>query len=307
MRHVQEKRRRQCYSQLWIYHCEEASQPPAFRGRGQEMKLYHYTTFPGALGILGSRSMWASCIHFLNDKEEFRHGIILASGIAESLIETQGPNGKRLLEKIIQILPALARNFVCVASFAEDGDLLSQWRGYAVPGGVSLGFQKSALEAAAELHGFKLLKCIYGDRDKVDLITDYLNMFLQNIETLENAESKDIWNLAEGWVAAFHVYASSFKDQSFAEENEWRLISDPIPIDHSQVAVRPGPGLPIPYFDLPLQQATVDRQIDLGLDSIVIGPHREQELAENALRIAAATKNIRVEKFTRSAIPYRSV
>ncbi|MBB4568203.1 DUF2971 domain-containing protein [Rhizobium leucaenae] len=270
------------------------------------MKLYHYTTFSGALGILGSKSLWASCIHFLNDKEEFRHGIALASEIAEGRINTQGLNGKRLLGSIEKILHTVRRNFVCVASFAENGDLLSQWRGYAALGGVSLGFHKSALEAAGQRTHFKLLKCVYDDSDKIKIINNYLEPFLFELEEQQFSD-ENIWHLAEGWVAGFHVYASSFKDKSFAEENEWRLISDPTTIDHDKVRVRSGPGFPIPYFDLPLQQSLVEGQTDLGLDSIMIGPHSEQELAETAFSIAAVTKKIRVETFTRSSIPYRSV
>lgn len=271
------------------------------------MKLYHYTTFSGALGILSSRSIWASCIHFLNDKEEFRHGITLASGIATSLVHMQGPNGKRMLQQIVQMLPGLEGRFLCVASFAQDGDLLSQWRGYSAPGGVSLGFQKSALEAAATEEGFSLRRCIYKNADKIKIITDYLNGFLEHVESPQYDTDRAIWRLADAWILGFLYYASCFKDQSFAEEKEWRLVSNIIPENHVGVAVRPGPSLPIPYFNLPFQKATVNGLFDLGLVSIMIGPHRDQELAQRAFDIAAATNKIRVAAATRSSIPYRSV
>src|SRR5512133_1541887 len=35
--------------------------------------LYHYTTFSGLLGIVGSRSLWASDIRYMNDSAELKH------------------------------------------------------------------------------------------------------------------------------------------------------------------------------------------------------------------------------------------
>jgi hypothetical protein len=205
------------------------------------------------------------------------------------------------------MLPGLQTQFLCIASFSTDGDLLSQWRGYAATGGVSLSFHKSALEAAAKQEGFTLQQCVYDTLEKIKLITDYLNMMLKDIENPSNASDAAIWTLAEGWVFAFQIYASSFKHNSFVEENEWRLVSGIIAEYGARVAVRPGPGLPIPYFDLPLQQAVVRGQADIGLDAIMVGPHRDQELAMKAFDIAAATNNVRVAPAIRSSIPYRSV
>jgi hypothetical protein len=240
------------------------------------------------------------------------NGIGLASGVAEQLAPSQGPNGKRFLEKVVQLLGILQRNFVCVASFTEESDLLSQWRGYSGSGGVALGFDDDTLRAAVEPHNFSLTPCIYDDREKIRLIT---HMLLQTLRSLEGQELRhtQVWDLAEGWVVDFDLYASTFKHHSFAEEKEWRLTSGSISADLPQVAVRPGVGLPIPYFKLPLANQELERDKvlwrdrDIGLRSITIGPHREQELAENAMRIAAGTAKVRVESFRRSLIPYRSV
>ena len=35
--------------------------------------LYHYTTFTGLLGIVRSRSLWASDVRYMNDSAELRH------------------------------------------------------------------------------------------------------------------------------------------------------------------------------------------------------------------------------------------
>ena len=37
--------------------------------------LYHYTSPAGLLGIVKSRSLWASGIHYLNDSSEYRHAV----------------------------------------------------------------------------------------------------------------------------------------------------------------------------------------------------------------------------------------
>jgi hypothetical protein len=93
--------------------------------------LFHYTTIAGLMGIIESKSLWASQIQYLNDSLEFNPAI----DIARKNIENPSWIGKS--EDYEFLLPKMANDLgfaedlkICVCSFSEEGDLLSQWRAY---------------------------------------------------------------------------------------------------------------------------------------------------------------------------------
>lgn len=57
-------------------------------------RLYHYTSIDGLKGILDSRCLWASQIHFLNDTKEFNYSfdilMELISGLKANLQRKRG-------------------------------------------------------------------------------------------------------------------------------------------------------------------------------------------------------------------------
>jgi hypothetical protein len=119
--------------------------------------LYHYTTQTGLLGIIGRKQIWATHTQYLNDSREFSHALQVvrdeleayrSSHQAEVDMENIAIHGTplpfelgshhgnvdRILEGMIQNVDTSARCEsinVCVASFSENGDSLSQWRAYA--------------------------------------------------------------------------------------------------------------------------------------------------------------------------------
>lgn len=59
------------------------------------------------------------------------------------------------LQALANIAGNVAQANVCVASFTEEGDLLSQWRGYCTPGdGLSIGLPSACLAASAHAAGW---------------------------------------------------------------------------------------------------------------------------------------------------------
>jgi hypothetical protein len=50
--------------------------------------LYHYTTFSGLLGIVKSRTLWASDIRYMNDSAELRHTANLIAAEARERIDS---------------------------------------------------------------------------------------------------------------------------------------------------------------------------------------------------------------------------
>src|ERR1700730_9126099 len=93
--------------------------------------LYHYTTQTGLLGILESKSIWASEIRFLNDATEFRTALeAVGAELSKQLTELDSGEGDARGEVIFRELTALEEADVFVLSLTEKGDDLSQWRAH---------------------------------------------------------------------------------------------------------------------------------------------------------------------------------
>src|SRR5215216_3035907 len=104
--------------------------------------IYHYTTIPGLIGIVTHCELWASDCQFLNDGSELSYARDIFFAELQKLgtprIEEEGyvPPGRSL------------QNFrMFITCFCEDGDLLSQWRGYGADQGYALGFDTETLQA----------------------------------------------------------------------------------------------------------------------------------------------------------------
>jgi hypothetical protein len=94
--------------------------------------LYLYTTQNGFLGIIQSRTIWATDMRYLNDKREYLVALELLMDRVSKLEESSQAESppSNFLAKVHQRLANIWGWPFFVASFSEDGDLLSQWRGY---------------------------------------------------------------------------------------------------------------------------------------------------------------------------------
>ena len=93
--------------------------------------LFHYSSIAGLKGITDDKGLFASDIHYFNDAAELRHFMdLLHADIARRLeYSTQHQNVLRQFRDwTSDRLPD--GNMVFVTSFTENGNLLSQWRGY---------------------------------------------------------------------------------------------------------------------------------------------------------------------------------
>jgi len=122
--------------------------------------LYHYTTQKGLLGIVKDKEIFATHNQYLNDRREFVHAV----NLCREEIEQRRKNFKghsSVAEYLEGLNNLLALPFeginVCVCSFSENGDLLSQWRAYSAGGaGFSIGFSGTFLRAAVETNKWYL-------------------------------------------------------------------------------------------------------------------------------------------------------
>ena len=190
--------------------------------------------------------------------------------------------------RVASLIDFFEQGYVYTASFAEDDDLLSQWRGYGAGGGVCLGFVVSDLQRVAERAGFRLVKCIYEQSQKTPLDDERVEEFANQI------------------VTRYQQLACAFKDPSFREECEWRIISKFVPLDHQSVRVRGMATMLVPYFEVDLDLGNdSEGRTNLGFETVIAGPSLQKERILQAASIA--TRHLSVEASRPSDIPYRSL
>ena len=115
-------------------------------------------------------------------------------------------------------------------------------------------------------------------------------------------EGEDVNAIFQSIEADLMIICALLKHQSFAEEQEWRLISPTFTSTASApIAFREGKAMLVPYylFDLELDGL-------IKLDHVFVGPTPNAALSINALMHYLTNKNARPEKgISDSEIPYR--
>jgi hypothetical protein len=229
--------------------------------------LYHYTSLDGFAGIVRRQAIWASSIRHLSDSSEFRYTLDLVEN--EILVMPRGASGSygRSLDPYREAFTGMRDGTVYVASFSSKRDLLSQWRAYGAPGStVAVGFQKSALQAAAMASGYTLVPCLYARSHQLHTLRAAFKAAVVAGETTGPFQ----------FAAAVLRIAPTLKHPSFREESEWRLIS-PRPAS-GDLCFRSSGALLVPYRIVPLK---VDGR--LPLKEVVLGPNAHS--AENVFSI----------------------
>lgn len=287
--------------------------------------LYHYTSQQGLLGILRSRSIWASSVRFLNDYSEFYHALRHAREIAWQYFHEQEDYleyfGFLLQRSIGNIRPGN----VFVSSFSEKPDLLSQWRGYCPEGnGFCLGFDRVLLEKYCQEKGIILAKCLYGGESQNEEVKSVIasgvaifpGMKLTYAEfsklsikdkliALEDYRKEIDGPFAEQADEALSVIRESliemaprFKHQGFHEEAEWRIIAGDM---NGPIEFRSGSSYLIPYISLSvlLDNAPMLREV-------IVGPNPNQDRASASLKMALDHSGFGSAKVTLSKVPFNN-
>ncbi len=268
-------------------------------------RLYHYTSQSGLLGILKSKTIWSTRIQFLNDSREFVHTLDLWKETIEGAIKEAGANTE--LPEVLRVLNGLHRGLdstpkipMHVACSSEDGDSLSQWRGYSPGGsGFSIGFNAAQLMDAALRQSCFLARCIYDPAKQQQLVRKLLEISRARCKTKRPEDGSDRWSL--DIIHDFVFLAAVLKNPSFEEEREWRIVTGEISDRHPQMGIRPGKTMPVPYFGFEL--AKPDEVLDL---EIVVGPSPESGLAVESVKSLLAIHKCKGAARP-SVVPYRQL
>jgi hypothetical protein len=170
--------------------------------------IYHYTTISGLIGIVTSRELWASDSQFLNDGTELSYARdIFFSEVQKLGLAPLEDGGYKVAGR------SLEQFRMFIACFCEDGDLLSQWRGYGADQGYALGFDTEQLQA---LNFGEMVPVQYG-------ITNPTEYFAKELERARYPSAHP--GVAE-WFASEQLLPrlARVKHPGFAEEREWRIL-----------------------------------------------------------------------------------
>lgn len=274
--------------------------------------LWHYTSYAALQGIVSSKKIWATEYRFLNDREEFLHAKELARKLVEEEPEYTGQvfPAREMLRKAVDIAFNTGylheeRLRIMVASFSEEEDQLSQWRGYADNSrGVSIGLDLRDIRPPSDIgSAVTFAPCVYTQVDKSALLkaafAHYRNglqewwdsivnaalktqgegggagpQFIQQLISEHEAEQRKV-------IARCHTNlvfdllrtAPLLKNESFSEEKEWRLVLPLEPIrlpTNRPLEFRPARDTLVPYIAYPLNKPNQEGPI--FCNGLILGP-----------------------------------
>lgn len=267
--------------------------------------LYHYTSLPGMLGIVGSGILRASDIRYMNDSAELKHTLdLLRDHITARIMG--GTDHPEPLKKLLDWLShrVVSGPMLFGGSFRANGNLLSQWRGYSMHGkGVSLGFEPEHIHRCASRQGFQVGRCIYDSSQQESLIQQIVDA-VEDM-ALEYRGDEHRWAEAleqiEGWLLRI---ASVLKHPSFEEEQEWRIVSPVIHDTESQaIQFREGASMLVPFYAFEL---TAGDNAPIRLEHVFLGPTSNIDLSMNSLRLYLGSRGAAPKSgISYCQIPYR--
>jgi hypothetical protein len=272
-----------------------------------EIILYHYTSLEGLLGIIDTKSIWATNILYLNDASELNYSRTLFKDqlrtYQEEIIKDAHCYEYKVFADLIRniededfIHPELSGGYVC--SFSEEEDLLSQWRGYCPKGlGLSLGFNfKKLHEYLVGDKNIFIRSCIYDEKEQIKQLRELIEQF-------EIRYKNDLMEGFEYIFTEFMNLAPTFKHPKFKEEREWRLFYVPsYGLVESKGEFRLGHMMAIPYIEIPLPK----EGNKLIINKVVVGPTTEPKLSKTSLKMLLKQKRVEFEEVRYSTIPYRN-
>jgi len=274
-----------------------------------KMRLFHYTDVYAVKSIVENGKMWLTDSRFLNDSQEMHDGVERII----NYLEHQKKHFSHRYECLELAAGYLAQDLglgpyfkserrpVYVCSFSEQRDLLSQWRAY---GSYAIEFESDEIPLPVK-------PCVY-DADEKN--TQAAHEALSALEIVASEMSDDGLCGAPSFEAVANLVslAATFKDSSFSEEREVRLIlghdKDPMFDQRLKVQFRAKSNYLIPY---------VEQEIPIkAIKAIHVGPMRDQDLAFTSMsafvQSQALSESIYAErkqhcvKVIKSSIPYRA-
>ena len=267
-------------------------------------ELFHYTDLDGIAGILASRSLWLSKVSTLNDTSEVNLAVHHFRALAEDATK-RAPNAEgKLLAFAAEQLEHVRRTNICVGSFCEEPDSLSQWRFYGNDGrGIAIGFDSRELARMAQEHDVRLVRCVYDPEEHLEITRDLAGLLLDAYRSTRPDNDREVRELVTRFVSTFLLIAPVIKDHHFGLEREWRLVSMPRAPDDRRITALLTGNVASVKFVMPLtREGESESRI---ISSLVVGPTLDPENIADAVDVLARHSGFRIPDVRFSRIPYR--
>jgi len=206
--------------------------------------LYHYCSNSAFHSIMSQRRVRLSLLSMSNDTKEGQHILDLAGRIFPDTFAHRND----ALEQLKQVISRVSAIGFCLSA---DGDVLSQWRGYADNAqGVALGFDFAALKAATEQESedgiiVRIASVAYSSKALETAMKPYVQPVIEHYESgamrqprlstllmkmtneeMEEDKQRYMGEHKKLFYMLFDIanYAYMIKANFFIEEQEWRII-----------------------------------------------------------------------------------
>jgi len=272
----------------------------------QSGMLYHYTDAAGLLGMVSTNRLWATDVSFLNDPSE---GQLFPKNIIDFMRKKSGGLTKIEQEIVDKIADCLGnglevdRSFS--VSFCGNGDLLSQWRAYGSFGsGYAVGMQ---LAGKPHPQLGNLIEVQYGLEGMQAVALDLLSIYVE-------ANPKWKLELCNEAAKAIRYLSLAFKDESYCEEKETRIIAKASNKDNDMfkfeapLNFRARGSDIVPYINLAIDlnlQLSDENPPPLPIRRIVIGPGVDYYRNRSSLEQLLTSHGYEGVEIAPSTIPFR--
>lgn len=275
-------------------------------------EIFHYTDFNGASGILESKSLWLTKLSYLNDKTELKLAIdLFRREVGNYLSTVEGEEKRSFLDKASHQLQGFSNTNICVASFCENRDLLSQWRSYGSDGsGVALEFNAADLKKLSNTGLMNLWKCVYTPQEQNSIIRGLIDILSRSYDVVLSTRSgNDNWETTKNdligyFNTTFLRVAPVIKNHHFHEEKEWRIITVSRPYTDENWFARVSNDKVSQYYRLNFD--LIDKGAYEFITGAIVGPNQAQELVSGALMVLFHKNGFTHKHVSYSQIPYRS-
>jgi hypothetical protein len=270
---------------------------------GVKDPVFHYTDLLGFKSIISNDDLWLTHLRYSNDEEEMLHGQrIVNEVIAEAL---NGPSASHRSDFLKDVKKKLAQQVdVYICCFCLKGDLLSQWRGYGANGlGVSVCIDPNEFEWLTGPDSppgglLRVWKVLYEEDRQRNIIRALLDCGTSQTGTPEER--------AENTAAAIQFFVPTFKNVSFEEEEECRMIFTPAASFKLSPEFRVRRGMLVPYFSLKNLRSLQPQAPDqLPIRSVRLGPSVNKFLNKGSAEMMLKASKYLGTPVDCSDIPFR--
>ncbi len=259
--------------------------------------VYHYCDTNEFLSIVQHSSIWLCDILKSNDSKE---ELWIREKINETIEE-------KLSDIDLNALSSWKKGYnptgeipktPYVSCFTQRKDCLSQWRGYAQDShGLAIGFSKPHLESLSRPHFLRFDTVVYDEKKQQRFIDSIVN------ENFKKMENKSVWHTALELDRNYFFEFLFFKNPSFIEEEEWRILLRSSPdhqvemyhgdFDFSKPKFRVSKGKIVSYIEMSFEKIKAD-----FIKEIWIGPKADATIKdiEDLLSAMGYCKKIPIEK-----------